>query len=145
MAVGGWIQWDDAELDRLLNSEEGPVGRDLSRRGAVGAQAAKTLCPVSPRGSHGRPSGYARSKIGWELGRDREGLYVDVKNPATTPDGKPYGLFIEVGTQAHDIVSHGDYPLRNRQTGQVFGRKVRHPGTQAQPHLRPALDVMMQL
>ena len=145
MAVGGWIQWDDRELDKLLNSPEGPVGRDLSRRGTVGAQTAKTLCPVSPAGSDGRPSGYARSQIGWELGRDRIGLYVDVKNPAQTRDGKPLGLFIEVGTAPHDIVSHGDYPLRNRRTGQVFGRKVRHPGTHPQPHLRPALDVMMQL
>lgn len=144
MAVGGWLVWDDRELDKLLNSPEGPVGRDLSRRGAVGAQAAKTLCPVSPEGSDGRPSGYARSQIGFEVGRDREGLYVDVSNPAETRDGKPLGLFIEVGTVEHDIISHGDYPLRNKR-GFVFGRKVRHPGTQPQPHLRPALDVMMQL
>jgi hypothetical protein len=142
VATGGRLQWDDRELDRLLNGRDGPVARDLQARGERGTQGAKRRCPVSPDGSHGRPSGYARSKIGWRLGRDDISLYVDVVSPALTPDGKPYGLFIEVGTDPHVIESHGPYPLRNRRTGQVFGRRVQHPGTEPQPYLRPALDDM---
>ena len=48
-----------------------------------------------------------------------------------------YWSYVEYGTRPHIIRSHGDYPLRNRETGEVFGRVVRHPGTQAQPFIRP--------
>lgn len=48
-------------------------------------------------------------------------------------------LVTEQGSRPHSIDSHGNYPLRNRATGQVFGRHVNHPGTKAQPFLRPAL------
>lgn len=134
MAVGGRLVWNDPELDKLLKSEEGPVGRMLQRKGEIVTQGAKRRAPTSPAGSGGRPSGYMRSHIGWKIDRDELGLYVDIASPA------PYGLFVEVGTQAHVIRSHGAYPLRNRRTGQVFGQQVHHPGTKAQPYLRPALD-----
>ncbi|MGI5171873.1 hypothetical protein ACQEU3_46780 [Spirillospora sp. CA-253888] len=140
--VGGWLQWNNPELHRLLNSPDGAVARDLARRGVIGAQAAKRLCPTSPRGSGDRGSGYLRSSIGWDVGKDARGLYVDVKATARTPDGKSYGLFVEYGTAPHVIESKGDYPLRNRKTGQVFGRRVQHPGTAPQPFLRPALQEM---
>ncbi len=45
----------------------------------------------------------------------------------------------EYGSGAHTIESTGTWPLRNRETGEVFGRKVRHPGTPEQPFMRPAL------
>lgn len=140
MATGGRIVWDDAALDVMLNSRHGATARYLSRAGEVGAQGAKRRAPVSPDGSHGRPSGYMRSAIGWVIGSDSEGLYVDIVSPAETPEGYPYGLGVEVGTVAHVIRSKGPYPLRNPKTGQVFGREVHHPGTEPQPYLRPALD-----
>lgn len=111
----------------------------MARVGEVGAQGAKRRAPVSPDGSNGRPSGYMRSKIGWIIEEDAEGLYVDIQSPATTPSGYPYGLGVEVGTVAHVIESHGPYPLRDKK-GNVFGRKVSHPGTDPQPYLRPSLD-----
>ncbi|MDL4812817.1 hypothetical protein [Actinomadura opuntiae] len=144
MPVGGVLRWNARELDQLLNGENGPVARDLQRRGEIGAQAAKRLCSVSPAGSNGRGSGYTRSSIGWDLGRDGRGLYVDVRATAKTPDGIPIGLLLELGTRAHEIASHGNYPLRNRRTGQVFGRKVQHPGTRPRPFLRPALVEMVR-
>ncbi len=45
----------------------------------------------------------------------------------------------EYGSRAHKIKSKGSWPLRNRETGQVFGREVYHPGTPEQPFMRPAL------
>lgn len=45
----------------------------------------------------------------------------------------------EYGSRPHLIVSHGSWPLRDRATGQVFGRVVHHPGTPAQPFMRPAV------
>jgi hypothetical protein len=138
--VGGWLRWDPDEWERIMESEDGPVGRDLGGKAQTVVQGAKRRAPVSPRGSNGRGSGYLRSNIGWRYGRDSFGLYVVVESTARTPDGKPYALFVEIGTRPHEIRSKGPYPLRNRQTGQVFGRVVQHPGTAAQPYLRPALD-----
>lgn len=140
MAVGGRLVWDDAELNRILNSESGPVGRHCARLAEVVTQGAKRRAPVSPDGSNGRPSGYGRSQIGWYVGEDADGIYFDVQSPATTTTGYPYMYGVEVGTVAHKITSHGPYPLRNRKTGQVFGHSVNHPGTDPQPYLRPALD-----
>lgn len=143
MAVGGRVHlvFDEAAMAELLHGPEGPVARMLETKGEIVAQGAKRRAPVSPAGSNDRPSGYLRSQIYWKLGGGgTAGLYVDIFSPARTPDGAPYGLFMEVGTVPHIIRSHGPYPLRNRRTGQVFGRIVHHPGTAAQPHLRPALE-----
>lgn len=142
MAVGGRVQlvFDETAMAELLRGPQGPVARDLERKGEIVAQGAKRRAPVSPDGSNGRPSGYLRSQIYWQLGGDEIGLYVDIHSPAKTPDGAPYGLFMEVGTAPHVIRSHGPYPLRNARTGQVFGPIVNHPGTAAQPHLRPAIE-----
>jgi hypothetical protein len=46
---------------------------------------------------------------------------------------------VEYGTKPHIIRSGGDYSLRNRETGQSFGKVVHHPGTPAQPYIRPAV------
>lgn len=108
------------------------VARDLTRRAETVTQEAKRLCPVSPDGSHGQPSGFLRNSISWKLGEDGLGLYADIGTDVW------YALFPELGTGPHVIESHGDYPLRNAK-GQTFGRKVNHPGTQAQPYLRPSL------
>ena len=100
MAAGGRgfdIRFNEAELQQLLRGPDGPVGRRMARYGEIVTQGAKRRAPVSPRGSGGRPSGYLRSKIGWQLGRDEIGLYVDIASPARTPQGEPYGLFVEVG------------------------------------------------
>lgn len=50
-----------------------------------------------------------------------------------------YAAVVELGSRPHEIRSHGNYPLRNRETGQAFGRVVHHPGTRAQPYLRPGV------
>lgn len=141
MPAGGGtvVILDDPAIRRLLESENGPVGRLLVTAGEKVTQEAKRRCPVSPAGSDGHPSGYLRSSIGHDLKRDGEGLYSEI---GTDVD---YGLYVEVGTKPHVIESHGDYPLRNAKTGQVFGRRVNHPGTPAQPYLRPALDAVRGL
>lgn len=139
MATGGRgfrLVWNPAEEERLLRSEGGPVGRDLRRKAERVTQEAKRLCPVSPHGSGENRSGHLRSSIGMDLGRDERGLYAQIGTNVE------YGLFVELGTRPHVIESKGPWPLRNRRTGEVFGRRVRHPGTTAQPFLRPALDVI---
>jgi hypothetical protein len=122
-AVGGRgfrVEVDERALHDLITSPTGEVARWLDS--AVGpklAQEAKRLSPVSPHGSHGRPSGYLRSTIGYELGADSDSVYVDYGSHALTPDGHDYGLDQELG------------PLPSNP----------HPFTFT-PHLRPALDVL---
>lgn len=103
------------------------------------AAGQKRRIPVSQDGSNGRLPGYARDCIHVERGADTLGPYWDVGSDATTPDGYPYPLGLELGTPPHTITSRGDYPLRNTRTGQVFGRTVEHPGTQPYPWCRAAL------
>lgn len=136
------VVWNYGEADRLLNSEAGPVGRDLAAKGRRVAAEQRRTAPVSPDGSHGREPGYMRDHIDSTVGRDSLGLHVDIGTDAKTPDGHAYPLDVELGTRPHTITSHGDYPLRNPKTGQVFGKSVQHPGTEAQPFLRPSLDVL---
>ena len=73
-----------------------------------------------------RPSGYLRSSI----------------RAYRLPDGSvivgptaPYGKFVNDGTPPHVIESTGPWPLRNRASGQVFGRVVHHPGTAPNPFI----------
>lgn len=104
-------------------------------------QGQQRRIPVSRDGSHGRPAGYAKSKIHIERGRDLLSPFYDIGtgSDALTPDGTNYPLILELGSVPHEIRSKGEYPLRNRKTGQVFGRVVQHPGTKAYPWLRAAL------
>lgn len=116
------------------------VDRHMDRAAAIVEAGQKRRIPVSADGSYGRSAGYARSRIHVERGRDAEGPYRDIGSDAETPDGYPYPLGLEVGTDPHEIRSKGDYSLRNRKTGQVFGRVVQHPGTQPYPWCRAALQ-----
>lgn len=85
--------------------------------------------PVSRDGSNGRPAGYARDRIAVRTVGGALGHTYEIGSDATTATGYPYPLGLDVGTRPHTITSHGDYPLRNRRTGQIFGRTVHHPGT----------------
>ena len=111
----------------------------MEQAATVVAAGQKRRMPVSQDGSYGRAPGYARDRVHVERGRDRQGPFWDVGSDAMTPDGYNYPLGLELGTRPHTIVSHGDYPLRNRKTGQVFGRVVDHPGNDPMPWCRVSL------
>ena len=64
---------------------------------------------------------------------------MDCRLSAGDPEHVNYAAVVELGGRPHEIRSHGNYPLRNRATGQVFGMVVHHPGTPAQPYLRPGV------
>lgn len=67
--AGTYVRIDEAGLARLLESEEGPVAKDLLRRLIKVERAAKRLCPVD--------TGRLRSSITHDpdLRRDEQGLY----------------------------------------------------------------------
>lgn len=125
---------NQSEVEALLRSD--PVARDLGRRAEAGTQEAKRLAPTSPHGHDGLPSGHLRSSIGWDLGRDSEGLYADIRTDADE------ALYVEFGTRPHSIDVRSASVLTNGS--QFFGRHVDHPGTDAQPFLRPALDAALR-
>lgn len=136
MAVGGrGVRSTSGRVDvderaiRDLATPAGPVARYLARGAQRVTQGAKRRAPVSPRGSHGRRSGYLRSEIGWLIGTDSDGLYVVVASPAQTNDKRaaPYGLFqnlptlygrarngrrYRITTTPHLIPALGDWPRR---------------------------------
>lgn len=118
------VYLNDAALRALLQGPNGPVVRDLSRRALRCESAAKRFCPVD----HGR----LRSSINWRLGRDARGYYADVGTNVS------YALPVEFGTRPHVI--------RPRNAKALYWKGARHPvayvnhpGTRAQPFLRPAI------
>lgn len=64
--------------------------------------------------------------------------YVSVGGSGPLVDSAPYWMAVEFGSAPHWINSHGSWPLRDEH-GNVFGRRVWHPGTQAVSFMRSAL------
>jgi len=54
--------------------------------------------------------------------------------------GAHYGIYVHEGTRPHTIRIVNKKVLANKRTGQIFGRVVRHPGTQPNPFLKRAVE-----
>lgn len=71
------------ELERMLKSKDGPVGRSLVRKATRVVSGAKRRCPVD--------SGRLRQSIRYEIGKDGKGLFArcgtDVEYAAAVHDG----------------------------------------------------------
>ena len=118
------VVFDSAAVRALANSPSVRAGMD--RLAAVAVQTMKRRAPVSPVGSEHR-SGQLRSSI--RAVRQPNGdIHI---NPTIS-----YTKFVNDKTRPHIIRSKGPWPLRNRETGQVFGRVVHHPGTRANPFIQ---------
>lgn len=132
------INWDEHELEQLLHSKEGPVGRDLERRAVDVEAAGKRLLSqhgtgriyklTKPRRIHqasapGEPPapdmGHLRAALGHSVGHDGEDLYADVG----------YGV---------DVTA----PLEDNRTSVAKVAEYLELGTrhiEPRPFLRPAL------
>jgi phage gpG-like protein len=90
--------WDLAALAEILNSPDGPVGRDLARRAALVETAAKQEVGGAwpPPSQPGEPphlrTGRLRTSISWRLGADEAGLYADIGSNVE------YAGYLELGT-----------------------------------------------
>jgi Bacteriophage HK97-gp10, putative tail-component len=116
----------------------------LGRLAASAVNSMKRHCPVSPsrfeqdpRGYHLpgdyplAPSGTLRRSIG---AYERPDGSVHVGPTAS------YAEYVNDGTRAHTIRSHGSWPLRSPATGQVFGPIVHHPGTRGAHFLERTVE-----
>jgi len=56
-----------------------------------------------------------------------------------------YAEAIEYGVDPHVIKVKNKKVLANKKKGQIFGKQVMHPGQEAQPFMRPALDQVKQI
>lgn len=52
----------------------------------------------------------------------------------------PYAKFVHYGTKPHIIKVKKAKALANKKSGVVFGKKVNHPGTKANPYLKNAFE-----
>lgn len=126
------ITWDDQALALAIDGDPA-VQRQLAQMANEAVLTMKYLCPVSPVGPLHR-SGNLRSSIhAFRMGTPGDRYYII----GPTADYAPY---VEEDTRPHLIVSHGPWPLRNRETGQVFGRVVHHPGTRGQHFVQRTAD-----
>lgn len=101
-----------------LGSSRGPVYRGTGK-GAWWPGGADVPRWRSPGDLPLRPSGYLRASIRAERAA---GGAIRIGTNAG------YGKYPNDGTRPHIIESHGPWSLRNRASGQLFGRVVHHPG-----------------
>lgn len=82
----------------------------------------------------------ARRRVPEDTGELRESIHVrHLADESLVIVGTDHWAPTEYGSKPHKIRSTGNWPLRNRETGEVFGREVNHPGTPEQAFMRPAL------
>lgn len=105
----------------------------------VGAQVRRITNEVRDDAIAGCPidSGDLVSTIKSRFPGQLRGI-VSVGGRGPLVDSAPHWRFVEYGTAPHWIDSHGPWPLRDDH-GNVFGRRVWHPGTTANPFMRRAL------
>jgi HK97 gp10 family phage protein len=86
------------------------------------------------------------SRVPVDTGRLRTSLRIQVDPNRVTigPDENiaPYGGYVEFGTKPHDIrpKTPGGVLVFKMNGRTVYTKKVRHPGTKAQPFVRPAFE-----
>lgn len=51
-----------------------------------------------------------------------------------------YSRFVEFGTAPHVIEAKNKKVLANKATGQIFGKRVNHPGTKPNPYMERIVD-----
>jgi hypothetical protein len=141
------ITWDDAAVRLDCASPGSPIGHGMETLAGHLVNEMKARCPVSPAGRSAsgggrwpaRASGTLRNSI--RAVRQEDGSWL-VGPTDKLEDGTYLGELVERGTPPHSIDSTGPWPLRNPDTGAVFGPHVDHPGTAPQPFIAPAAAAM---
>ena len=118
-----------AELDFLLNSPEGDVGKYLAKKGRLITAAAKAQVGVR--------TGALRSSIHMRHLRDSRGQYVKIGS------NLDYALIHHQGTKPHVIRPDRAKVLRFvRGSRIIYTTSVMHPGTKANRYLSDNLKLV---
>lgn len=124
---------DDEAIRVEFRAENGPVGRELDRLSQLVLDEARRLVPVR--------TGTLLASIRRDSGIGPLGPYRDIT--AGVSGLTDYLGYILDGTSPHVIVPSRRKYLRFTAGGQVrFARSVNHPGTQPNPFLTRALNVL---
>jgi hypothetical protein len=118
-----------AELDFLLNSPEGDVGKYLAKKGRLIMAAAKAQVGIR--------TGALRSSIHMRHLRDSRGQYVKIGS------NLDYALLHHQGTKPHVIRPDRAKVLRFvRGSRVIYTTSVMHPGTKANRYLSDNLKLV---
>lgn len=78
-----------------------------------------------------------------DKGRLRNSINLSPQTPGftlyTLSANVEYAEAVEFGTKPHIITIQTKKVLADVKAGRIFGTRVQHPGTEAQPFMRPAL------
>lgn len=125
------------KLKRLSGKVAGSIAR---RSGAAGARVirneARRLVPED--------SGTLKKAINVRTKqfRNRSGFhfYIAVDRGGSVKNDGWYAHFIEYGTQPHQVIPKAAQALKLSASGDVVRNIANHPGTRAQPFMRPAFE-----
>lgn len=131
------VRLNEAELDRLLRSPRGTVGRHLGRIGGYVTREAKSLADQRLERRTGEYAAGFRTTTPRLAGRE-------LRTTVTNSSG--HATFIERGTRPHVILPrNGPYLVFTAKSGAVvFARRVNHPGTRPYRILEDALRIGMR-
>lgn len=117
---------DDAALQAFIHDPDGPIRRDLRRRGNNVQRRARQL-------------------VGVQTGALRASIKVTDLDSVASPSVSvgsdlPYALLHHNGSRPHVITPNSERLLRFKVAGKVvYARVVKHPGTKPNPYLLKAL------
>ena len=131
------LRLDNAAIQQLLESEDGPVFRQAMVKGdevKAGARQRVGVSDPSQRSTRSGGSQHLRDTITKRVGRDGKGAAVFVGD---LDDSVPHARYHHDGTNPHTIRPRQARMLRFTVGGGqvVFASVVNHPGTRANPYL----------
>ncbi len=121
------VNWNSREADRILRSSGGPVSLEMRAKAHRVEAEQKRLCAVD--------TGATRNSIHVREGRDEAGSFWEVGSDLET------ALWLELGTRPH-VIRPKDKQALSWPGGEHPVKEVHHPGTKAQPFIRPSVEIL---
>lgn len=134
------LEFRQAQLDQVLRSPDGLVGRYFTQRGGEVTREAKALAGSKLQRRSGQyADGFKSTTVRGEGGELR--LRIENTRPRA-PGGYNVAAGLEAGTRPHIIrprKANGVLVFTARSGETVFAREVHHPGTKAYRIMETAL------
>lgn len=122
MYSSGNLKLDDAQIENMLNSPTGMVGKHMRKIGLQILVGAKAMAPIR--------TGRLKKSIHMRQGLRGRVQYVEVGSDVK------YAYDVHEGTKRHTIRATPGRLMRFNVGGRVvYAKKVNHPGTRARKYL----------